>query len=93
MPKWTNKQFEQAIKNFRDGPHHKDIHGRISAAAGLVIRQRKVGNVSDEEISLTPDDIADFLDNLDAKRLRKLKHIAEGLILDGVSVPAPNTRQ
>jgi hypothetical protein len=49
--------------------------------AAFVIRERR--GISEEEAwSPTVAEIADYLDGLDEKRLRKLKQLAEGLLRD-----------
>jgi hypothetical protein len=80
----TNKQFTEAIKTFPNGRDKiiQDIQGRITAAAGLIIRQRR--GISEEEVfNPTLDEISEFVaGEVRAKvRLKKLKYIAENLMV------------
>jgi hypothetical protein len=91
-----------AVKNFRQfgaggllAPRGQyDLYGRIASAVGCVLRYR-LGINDEVPMDLTFEQIADFLEQQDTEHLKKLKAVAECLVLDldYVAPPSTNTKQ
>jgi hypothetical protein len=80
----TQQEFNDVVAYLRDGDdieaRYEEIVARVMGAIYAVIKNRR-GVPDGQEMSVSPDVIAEFLSTIDHRQMRLLKSIADDLKL------------